>query len=246
MLEYEAPVLPAKTIRDSAYCLVNVAWWLTAHHRWTNTEGGARGRMRQLIQIVQTHMDEYGVSEAEVARRIGATPQTVNSWRNGEMKQLPRQRYLLGLAEVTQTDYASVLAAALADTGYLSGQIRADTNLGVLMVSLAVDVDELEFAASEVDTKIDPSDAEAVKRALAAVKNLLSEVDVVRETIHTAAAEVVGGDEDRLRQLKREIRRNRREQTDLRRVDISFGADRDAQPAADGPADVPPETRGIE
>ncbi|MCV7178629.1 helix-turn-helix domain-containing protein [Mycolicibacterium sphagni] len=197
--------------------------------------------MRQLIRIVQTYMDEYGVSEAEVARRIGATPQTVNSWRNGEMKQLPRQRYLRGLAEVTHTDYATVLAAALADTGYLSEPIRVDTNFGVLIVSLAVDADELVPAAAEIDTAVDTSDAEAVKATLAAVKNLVNEVDVVRETIRNAAAQVVGGDDSRLRQLKREIRRNRREQTDLRRVDISFGADRGARPDADGPASA---TRG--
>lgn len=73
----------------------------------------------ELIRIVQAHMDKYGVSEAEVARRIGTTPQTVNSWRNGEMKQLPRQRYLQALAELTATDYLTVLVAALIDINYL-------------------------------------------------------------------------------------------------------------------------------
>jgi transcriptional regulator with XRE-family HTH domain len=236
-------VLPAETTGESAYCLVNVPWWLTARHGWAIREEVVGGPMRQLISIVQAHMDEYGVSEAEVARRIGATPQTVNSWRNGEMKQLPRQRYLRALAEVTQTDYASVLTAALADTGYLAEPIRADINFGVLIISLAVDADELGLAGSEIDTAVDPSDAEAVKDTFTAVKNLLNEVDAVRETIRTAASQVVRDDERRLRHLKREIRRYRREQTDLRRFDISFGADTGISTDSEEPAVAPPESR---
>lgn len=182
--------------------------------------------MRQLIQIVQAHMDEYGVSEAEVARRIGATPQTVNSWRNGEMKQLPRQHYLSALAELTRTAYTTVLAAALNDTGYLAEPIGADPNYTALIVSLAVDADDLELAATEVHI------GEA-RETVAAIRNLVSEVNAVADAIHAVASEVVGGDDLRLRQLKREIRHYRREQADPRRLDISFGADRRHDPTAE-------------
>ncbi|EHB58956.1 helix-turn-helix domain protein [Mycolicibacterium rhodesiae JS60] len=229
-------MLPAETTEENAYCLVNVPCRMTMCRARAINKEVVRGPMRQLIAIVQAHMDEYGVSEAEVARRIGATPQTVNSWRNGEMKQLPRQRYLRALAEVTHTDYAGVLTAALADTGYLAEPIRADINLGVLILSLAVDADDLKLARSEVDVAVDPSDTEAVKDTLTAVKNVLNEVDAVCDTIRAAASRVVGDDERRLRHLKREIRRYRREQTDLRRFDISFGADADISTDAAEPA----------
>lgn len=74
---------------------------------------------RCLIAIVQRHMDRHGVSEAEVARRIGASRATVNAWRNGELRQPPRRQYLKGLADLSGVDYADVLVAALIDTGYI-------------------------------------------------------------------------------------------------------------------------------
>jgi transcriptional regulator with XRE-family HTH domain len=191
--------------------------------------------MRQLIQIVQTHMDQYGVSEAEVARRIGTAPQTVNTWRNGEMKQLPRQLYLRALAELTQTDYTTVLTAALADTGYLAEPLSTGADYAALIVSLAIDADELELAAAEIDAEIEASDVDEVKTVIAAVRNLVNEVNTVADAIHSAASLVFGGNDLRLRQLKREMRRDRREQTDRRRYDVSFRADPNPIPDTDSP-----------
>ncbi|WP_019971609.1 helix-turn-helix transcriptional regulator [Mycobacterium sp. 141] len=187
--------------------------------------------MRQLIQIVQTHMDDYGVSEAEVARRIGATPQTVNTWRNGEMKQLPRRQYLTALAELTQTAYTTVLIAALHDTGYLAEPMSIDAAYTALIISLAVDADELESAASDIDAVVDIAEMGEAHEVITAIRNLVNEVNIVADAIHAVASQVVGGDERRLRQLKREIRRYRREQADLRRLDVSFGTGR-SNPAA--------------
>lgn len=76
-------------------------------------------RNRCLIAIVQAHMDSYGVSEAEVARRIGASPATVNTWRNGQLRRPPSRKYLNGLADLSGVDYTDVLVAALIDTGYI-------------------------------------------------------------------------------------------------------------------------------
>lgn len=81
-------------------------------------------RNRCLIAIVQAHMDRYGVSEAEVARRIGASPATVNTWRNGELRRPPRRSYLKGLADLSGVDYTDVLIAALIDTGYIDARSR--------------------------------------------------------------------------------------------------------------------------
>ncbi|WP_234795772.1 hypothetical protein [Mycobacteroides chelonae] len=76
--------------------------------------------MGHLIDIVQSHMDAYGVSEAEVSRRIGASPATVNTWRNSQIRQLPRKEYLEGLADLTGRKYNDVLLAALRDSGYVA------------------------------------------------------------------------------------------------------------------------------
>lgn len=75
--------------------------------------------MSQLWKIVQQHADDFGVREAEIARRMGTTPQTLNSWKKRGLRQLPESRLLYGLAVVARVPYESVLSAALHDTHYL-------------------------------------------------------------------------------------------------------------------------------
>lgn len=79
--------------------------------------GHASGQGRCLIAIVQAHMDRHGMSEAAVARSIGTSRATVNTWRNGQIKRLPQREYLDRLAALTGVDYCDVLVAALTDTG---------------------------------------------------------------------------------------------------------------------------------
>lgn len=79
--------------------------------------------MGNLWAIVQAHIDRYGVLEAELARRIGTKPQTLNSWKNRGVRALPSRQLLLSLAEVTGTPYVDVLEAALLDIGYLDPKV---------------------------------------------------------------------------------------------------------------------------
>lgn len=170
--------------------------------------------MRELIRIVQAHMDEYGVSEAEIARRIGASPQTVNTWRNGEMKQLPRQQYLQKLAELTKTDYPSVLTAALLDTGYIATPIDGQSDHIASMIELSFLADDLDAAASVSPPFVEPTDPDEFAGYIEEVENYVREVDdlvsaaeYLTEAVHKAVLEAVGGNVGRLRQIKREIRR---------------------------------------
>lgn len=79
--------------------------------------------MSQIWEIVQAHIDAYGPSEAEVARRMGTSPQTLNSWKKRGLRKLPDAHLLLGLARVTQTPYEDVLRAALSDIRYLPKEV---------------------------------------------------------------------------------------------------------------------------
>lgn len=72
-----------------------------------------------LYAIVQRHIDTYGVREAELARRVGTSPQTINSWKNRGVRGLPSREILRKLADVTRTAYGDVLEAALMDAGYI-------------------------------------------------------------------------------------------------------------------------------
>lgn len=191
--------------------------------------------MRELIRIVQAHMDEYGVSEAEVARRIGATPQTVNQWRNGELKQLPRQKYLQALAELTRTDYVTVLSAALVDANYITepltrSYVVGSIDFGPLIAGLAVDADDLHTVAQNLDTLMDTSiDAEDIDEVESLISNaetlvsdandLVSEVDDFVEAVQDVAKKVVG-DPERLRRMKRETKRFRRQQARSSNLDL--------------------------
>lgn len=75
--------------------------------------------MGHLYAIVQAHIDKYGVREAELARRIGTQPQTVNSWKKRGVRAVPSRHLMANLAEVTGRPYVEVLRAALIDAGLL-------------------------------------------------------------------------------------------------------------------------------
>lgn len=82
--------------------------------------------MGHLWTIVQSHIDRWGVREAELARRIGTSPQTLNSWKNRGVRGLPSRELLLNLAAVTRVPYQQVLEAALTDAGYLREESDGD------------------------------------------------------------------------------------------------------------------------
>lgn len=69
------------------------------------------------MRLIQGHLDRYGVTRAEFARRAGTTPQTVQNWKD-RPTTLPRREHLEGVAQVIGVPYAVVLAAALKDAGY--------------------------------------------------------------------------------------------------------------------------------
>lgn len=68
--------------------------------------------------LIQAHLDEYGVTDAEFARRMHVSPQTLNSWKKRGVRQLPSRDKLDAVAELTRNSYAHVLDAALVDAGY--------------------------------------------------------------------------------------------------------------------------------
>jgi hypothetical protein len=73
--------------------------------------------MTELMRLIQGHLDRYGVTRAEFARRAGTTPQTVQNWKD-RPTTLPRREHLEGVARVLGVPYAVVLNAALSDAGY--------------------------------------------------------------------------------------------------------------------------------
>ena len=79
-----------------------------------------------LWSIIQKHLDDYGVREAEFARRIGTSPQTVSSWKNRGVRSLPAKHLLVGVSDVTRRPYDEVLTAALYDTNYLPKEDASD------------------------------------------------------------------------------------------------------------------------
>lgn len=73
--------------------------------------------MNELRRLIQAHLDKYGVTRAEFARRAGTKPQTVQNWWDNPTT-LPKREHLEGVAKVIGVPYEVVLAAALQDAGY--------------------------------------------------------------------------------------------------------------------------------
>ena len=81
--------------------------------------------MSELYDIVQRHIDDHGPTAAWIARRIGMTPQGLDTWKHRGVK-LPNVKYLVALADLTGTPYRDVLSAALRDSRYLPEEVARD------------------------------------------------------------------------------------------------------------------------
>lgn len=73
----------------------------------------------RLVELIDAHKRAYGVSEAELARRIGITRQNLHLWRARGLRGLPARTTLDGMAAELRLSYVRVLEAALRDVGYL-------------------------------------------------------------------------------------------------------------------------------
>ena len=83
----------------------------------------------RLVGLIDAHKRAYGVSEAELARRIGITRQNLHLWRTRGLRGLPTRTTLDGMATELHLPYVRVLEAALRDVGYLDA---TDALSGVL------------------------------------------------------------------------------------------------------------------
>ncbi len=81
----------------------------------------------ELLDLIQAHLDRYGVTRSEFARRAGTTPQTVQNWKD-RPTTLPRREHLEGVARVIGVPYEVVLSAALQDAGYSDLPLAARTS----------------------------------------------------------------------------------------------------------------------
>jgi transcriptional regulator with XRE-family HTH domain len=73
----------------------------------------------RLIALIDAHKQAHGVSDAELARRIGMTRENLRLWRANGLRRLPGRANLVAVAEVIGKPYRTVLNAALIDTEYL-------------------------------------------------------------------------------------------------------------------------------
>lgn len=78
----------------------------------------------RLVELIDAHKHAYGVSEAELARRIGITRQNMYLWRTHGVRALPARTTLEGVAAELRLPYVRVLEAALRDACYLDDAAR--------------------------------------------------------------------------------------------------------------------------
>lgn len=73
----------------------------------------------RLAGLVDRYRDAHGVSDSELARRIGISRENLRLWRKG-LRALPDQGNLRAVARTIGQPYREVLSAALLDAGYLT------------------------------------------------------------------------------------------------------------------------------
>ena len=69
--------------------------------------------------LIEAHKARTGVSDSELARRIGISRQHLFTWRTNGIRALPDHKHLTALAAVTEQPYEVILEAALRNTGHL-------------------------------------------------------------------------------------------------------------------------------
>lgn len=74
----------------------------------------------RLIELIDHYKNAHGVSDAELARRIGITRENLRLWRVNGVRRLPGRDNLAAVARIIGLPYRQVLSAALFDTGYLT------------------------------------------------------------------------------------------------------------------------------
>ena len=84
----------------------------------------------RLVELIDAHKRAYGVSESELARRIGITRQNLHLWRTHGLRGLPARTTLDGMAAELRLPYVQVLEAALRDSAYLdaTGHVSVTEN----------------------------------------------------------------------------------------------------------------------
>lgn len=97
--------------------------------------------MGYLWDLIQSHLDTFGVRDAAFARRLGVSPQTLNSMKKRGLKRLPERALLDAIASAIGKPYGMVLDAALIDTGYLDDArvpvAHADPSLDAIIGTVA-------------------------------------------------------------------------------------------------------------
>lgn len=75
--------------------------------------------MGRLYELIQAHVDAqpYGVSERQLAKKLGVSPTTLKNWR--APVRLIAKDHLIAISRVTGVPYQRVLDALLEDIGYL-------------------------------------------------------------------------------------------------------------------------------
>jgi transcriptional regulator with XRE-family HTH domain len=79
----------------------------------------------RLTALIDRYKNAHGVSDAELARRIGISQENLRLWRANGLRALPDQHNLRAVARTIAQPYRQVLSAALLDAGYLT-----DTDAG--------------------------------------------------------------------------------------------------------------------
>ena len=79
----------------------------------------------RLVELIDRYRNAHGVSESELARRIGVTRENLRKWRINGVRRLPDRVNLAATARVIGRPYREVLSAALYDTGYLDADTDA-------------------------------------------------------------------------------------------------------------------------
>lgn len=98
-----------------------------------------RMAIARLVALIDHYKAAHGVSDAELARRIGISRENLRLWRTNGLRALPDRDNLRGVARTIGQPYRRVLSAALLDAGYLTDTDAAQPRPYIEVLHDAID-----------------------------------------------------------------------------------------------------------
>jgi hypothetical protein len=199
----------------------------------------AVGERRRYLGRSQIEVWQHGgpanstMTSLETAASLSVTPSTLKKLDIG-LEWVPGTAARVVRGEVPPSSAVSDArfdARGASDDGRAADHSISLGDFAALVAALSVDADDIRLTTRALDTSVDTEDPQSVDSFVSAVEDVIGDVDDFVDVFDDLARKVFGGDTERLRSMKRETKRFRRQQSATRALNVTSKGAVDTAPS---------------